>query len=146
MNVTKLEYYQLAEIQVETAIDLFNQGNFVCAITLAGAGEELLGKLLPSCAENAVNTLAKAVSSIAPEQSHKQIIDSYLNIIRNGFKHLKEDICEQDIDIRLHAIQYIYRACTNYLILRNDLTPKMISFSDAHPSSSFFDVKTDSKA
>jgi len=133
MASTVLEYYQLAEVQIETAIDLFNEGNFICAITLAGAGEEILGKLLPPSTEIALESLTKKVSSLAPELSPKQIKDDYLNIVRNSLKHVKEDICEQDIDLRLHAIQYIARACVNYVTLRDTLTTKMIAFSNAHP-------------
>lgn len=143
MSTNKLEYYHVAEIQIETAIDLFNEGNFICAITLAGAGEEILGTLLqllyPS-AEKAMDKMTQGVSAIAPELSHKEIRDDSLNIVRNGFKHVKEDICEQDIDLRLHAIQYIARACVNYVTLRDTLTVKMIAFSNAHPGSYFDEV------
>ena len=133
MASTTLEYYQVAEIQIETAIDLFNQGNFICAITLAGAGEEILGKLLPPSAEIALKAMTNKISQIAPELSPKEIRDNYLNIVRNALKHVKEDICEQDIDLRLHAIHYIARACINYASLQNTLTAKMVAFSDAHP-------------
>ena len=133
MTVTELEYYHIAEIQIDTAIDLFNESNFICAITLAAAGEEILGKLLPPFEEKAMDKLAKSVLSLAPELSDKEIKDNYLNLVKNGFKHIVNALCEQDIDIKLQAIQYIARACTNYISLRADLTKKMRAFSDAHP-------------
>lgn len=132
MSTTKVEYYQIAEVQIERAIDLFNEGDFICAITLAGAGEEILGKLLPPSSETAMSMMIKKVTTIAPEITEKMIRDDYLNAVRNAFKHLVEDICDQDINLRLHAIQYIARACTNYVSLRNKLTVKMKAFSDVH--------------
>lgn len=139
MSATKIEYYQLAVIQIETAIDLFNEQNFICAITLAGAGELILGKLLPLSVETAMDEILTKVSEIVPNIPRDTIRDDYMNVIRNGFKHVNENICEQDIDIRLQAIQYITRACTNYAKLRNTMTTKMISFGNAQPSSSFED-------
>lgn len=141
MTSNKLEYYHIAEIQVETAIDLFNAGNLICAITLAGAGEEILGKLLPEDKEKAVDRMAKTFAVNTPELTHKQIKDNYLNIVRNGFKHIIEDICDQDINLRMHAIQYIGRACLNYFSLKNNLTKKMIAFSEAHPPEYFDDAE-----
>ena len=47
-NDKKTEKYLYAEEQLICAIDLFLQDKFdSCVITLAGAAEEILGKLLP---------------------------------------------------------------------------------------------------
>jgi hypothetical protein len=140
MTSTKLEYYDIARIQIDAAIELYNSGNFICAITLAGAGEEILGKLLPPNAETAMRRLTKKVAPHFPELSEKKLTDNHLNLIKNGFKHLIEEICEQDIPIKLQAIQLIARASSNYAALTKAMTQAMVKFSEAHPPSSFDDA------
>ena len=45
MLARDLEKHDLALRQLRRAVQLFNQGDFVCAATLAGAAEEILGRI-----------------------------------------------------------------------------------------------------
>ena len=45
-NNNSVDAYVIGQIQLESAIQHYNDKNYICAITLARAAEEYLGKLL----------------------------------------------------------------------------------------------------
>jgi hypothetical protein len=138
----RLEYYQIAAAQIDQAIDCYKEGTlqgYICATTLAGAGEEILGKLV-SNQLNEPNALEDNVISVLAqngidkkhkdfEKIKKEFID-VLNAPRNGYKHFKEDFCEKDFDPQLFAEMLINRAIINYGKIRNAITEKMDFFLD----------------
>ena len=137
-----LEYYQIAAFQIDAAIDQYLQGtlaSYICAITLAGAGEEILGKLLRH-QHNKDSALDKNVEEMLFKQGIKKSSQDFqrlkkeykdmLNKPRNAFKHFKEDFCEEDVDPHLFAEMMINRAIINYGELRNSITQKMSHFLD----------------
>ncbi len=138
----KLEYYQIAAAQIDQAIDCYKEGTlqgYICATTLAGAGEEILGKLVSyqlnkssALEENIISVLAKK----GIDEKHKDFSKlkkefiEMLNKSRNGYKHFKEDFCEEDFDPQIFAEMLINRAIINYDKIRNSITEKMDFFLD----------------
>ena len=93
---TTLSKSEVARIQLVEAIALFVAEKFLPAITLAGAAEEILGKLLVrQSALPVVKESAQAIEelrrrtglSIMGGKSEKELIDQW-NAARNAAKHL----------------------------------------------------------
>jgi len=102
MEISKQE---IIEEQLEQAIDFYIGGvRYLCAITLAGATEEILGKILRNSEqEYAISEKYKGFSSMYealfmnnPEFESDEIpseseYTTVLNSARNDLKHLNED-------------------------------------------------------
>jgi hypothetical protein len=93
---SSLEKHDVALIQLNDSIALFTQQRFLAALTLAGAAEEILGKLLvrkgelPAVKENtaAIERLRAATGlRIGGDASERELIDGW-NQARNAAKHL----------------------------------------------------------
>lgn len=93
---TTLTKSEAATLQLDEAITLFVSGRFLPAITLAGAAEEILGKLLARRSElpavkdstRAIEQLrAKTGLALVGSKTEKEIIDTW-NAPRNLLKHL----------------------------------------------------------
>ena len=125
----------IAVKQLETAIDLFiDHKDYICAITLAGAAEEILGTLIRRSGKIAsMDELSNILQSkYAPELTIRQIQDQYLNKSRNSLKHaniVEEDIIE--IEIYPEAISIIARAIGNLLKLDRSVPYNAMKFFDA---------------
>lgn len=87
---------EVAQLQLAEAISLFTEERFLPAITLAGAAEEILGKLLHRREElSAIKESARTIGSIRlktglpllGEKSEREMIDDW-NATRNSLKHL----------------------------------------------------------
>jgi hypothetical protein len=116
-----LSKVDIAVIQFESAISAYKINAFIEAITLAGAAEELLGKL---CKLKNKETAVTSFFNIA--KLHEETIDekkytSYLNKHRNALKHFDEDK-EFHIEVNLEdAKAMLVRATINFV--RLGLTP-----------------------
>jgi len=132
-----LEYYLIASIQIDKAIDSYLEGTlggYICATTLAGAGEEILGKLL-SYQLNEDAALNEIVISILEQhdidKNHKDFsklkkeFRDMLNEPRNAYKHFNEEFCEKNVDPQFFAEMLINRAIINYEKLQDSITKKM---------------------
>jgi len=117
-----MEKKDIALAQLRRAIQLFEENDFICATTLAGAAEEILGKLaMQRFGTNALDQdvcfwegMADYFGKPAPEK--KKIID-VLNRTRNELKH--NDSGENlyvKADLELEAQSLIDRAISNYLL------------------------------
>ena len=93
---TTLSSAVIAQTQLVEAIAQFVDTKFLCAITLAGAAEEILGKLLQQKGEfPAIRESLQAIQDIRAKislavidgKSDKKIIDEW-NATRNALKHL----------------------------------------------------------
>jgi hypothetical protein len=100
--------------QLDWSIKLFiDHKQYVAAITLAGAAEEILGKLVGEKAS--VSELTKKLS-LESGIEEKEVRDGHLNKARNWFKH-----CDSatnvtiDLELEVVTIQYIVRAMANLL-------------------------------
>lgn len=115
---------QLAEIQLEGALQLFFDDTFesndVCAITLAGAAEELLGKLLEQRDESGeFKTLVDKCTAVGREvygeDWPKKIFSQILGFPKNELKHIGDS--EPVAVCRELALSILGRAVSNYRML-----------------------------
>jgi hypothetical protein len=110
----------IAMKQLRMAIQLFNRGDFVCAVTLAGAAEEILGR---SAAERAGTTaldgqvafwtqVAAVFGKTPPDR--KRVVGAH-NRLRNELKHNDSGGNEWiTADYEFEALDLIDRAVRNY--------------------------------
>lgn len=123
----KLHKTEIAKRQIDTAIDLFLEGkDFVSALTLAGAGEEITGKLLE---RNGVKNMLQKLHAWYKETTGTEIefgeFARKTNEARNTLKHANNPE-EDEIEIqRWEAVQMIMRAMTNYKELAGEPSHKM---------------------
>lgn len=115
-RVSKVE---IARIQIEKAIDLYVvENNFISAITLAGAAEEILGKLLKLQGKSSSYDGIREVLNASHRQLSLQELDSLsfneiANGTRNHLKHLSGlDYVEKNF--KQEACNIIHRAICNY--------------------------------
>ncbi len=117
-----LEYYHLGEIQIDGAIDMYEQGNFICAITLAGSAN-LLMEGFPSNGvfSDAPNSQTMARKMLTEEYNIDETRIPDLSLPRNSLKHLNkfEKFCNDpyykerdykdlaETEIRFAAFNYV---------------------------------------
>ena len=125
----------LALEQLETALRLYAEGkDYASVITLAGACDEILGKLLAAAGrDNSLASQVKAVTAIqlhlyGEAQSAREIAQR-ANSARNSLKHW--DIGQPEIvtfDLEAEAQDMLTRAIDNWWTLDESLTPAMEQF------------------
>jgi hypothetical protein len=125
--------FEAATTQLNRALVLYlDDADYLSAITLAGAAEEPLGKLVEKAGGK--NRLASESSAVAAihlqlydEPLHKKDAIAVINLARNSLKHLGggDDF---EIDPKEEAYHIIDRALGNYLQLSNDIAPHMQRF------------------
>jgi hypothetical protein len=130
-------YYRedLALAQLKTALRLFFEGSDLASvITLAGASDEVFGKLLSATGRtNALDELKKAVTAIHITLSGEPLEPSEVarraNRAKNSLKHWDEGQ-DQIVKLDLHqeARDMLFRATDNYWALKQSLTPAMERF------------------
>ena len=130
---------ELATHQLERALRLFlDEGDYVCAITLAGAGEEILGKLLEqSGRQHALDSWTDDCVTIGREIHGEhwkpEAFKSMANAFRNCLKHHNESDGEVITVPKEAAMELLDRAIENYWRLTSDLTPLMLRYNaEAH--------------
>lgn len=135
--MTVRAYYRddLALKQLETALRIFFEGDdFASVITLAGAADEIFGKLLAASGrENSLEVLKKAVAEIHQKMYGEPIrlseIADRANRAKNSLKHWdKEQPQIVKMDIAQEAKDMLFRAIDNYWALKEYLTPAMEQF------------------
>jgi len=117
MLLTKLD---AAKIQLEAAIELhLDKASYIPAITLAGAAEEILGKVLPSGQQTAKQELSQALlTEYQLTISEKELSDRYLNKTRNELKHFGDsNVTQIDIEPEIESLGMLARALANYIML-----------------------------
>lgn len=123
MEFTKLD---AAKNQLETAIELhLDRRDYIPAITLAGAAEEILGKALPSGQKTAKQELSQVVlTKYKLTISEKELNDQYLNKTRNSLKHIGDN-SETHIEIEpeTESLGMLARALINYVSLGLPASP-----------------------
>jgi hypothetical protein len=125
----------LALTQLETALRLFFEGSdFASVVTLAGAADEIFGKLLFAAGnENSLESLKKAVAAIHlrlnGEPGNPTEIAGQANRAKNSLKHW--DIGQPlivKLDLEQEAKDMLFRAVDNYWMLKESLSPMMERF------------------
>ena len=133
MSLECYEKKYVALVQLETALRLYYESKeFFSVITLAGAAEEILGKLLAGRGiENSLDALKRSVAEI-----HQMLFDEPIstkdiadlaNHARNSLKHIDRSTTVS-LDVREEAKDILDRAIRNYWLLEQDLTPAMLVF------------------
>jgi len=119
---TRIGKREIAQTQLKEAIALFLDEKFLCAITLAGAAEEVLARLLNAAGEQSVveesvesiQRLRDATGLAVMEDRPKKEIFNAWNNARNTIKHHNEK-SEETVTINLFDEAYwmIKRALAN---------------------------------
>lgn len=123
-----------ARWQLDRAIELFlDEGDFICAITLAGAAEEILGKLLNDAQQsNALNQfldlcmfVQKADADEVDSPRAKDFI-ALANAQRDALKHVTDrgDVAIDEKD----AIELLDRSIANFMSLTGRDTPPILRY------------------
>ena len=93
-----INYIEIALIQLDRAIDLYNDKDFICSTTLAGAAEEVLGRILKEAnIYNSSDNFRDFLVEKGISKSSKEAIKT-MNLQRDSFKHFKPEICEGSFD------------------------------------------------
>ena len=119
---TTLQKSEVARIQLFEAISLFTEEKFIPSITLAGAAEEIFGKILHIKGElSVIKESTKAIENLRLEtgflfmegKSEREMLDDW-NFTRNSLKHLIGPV-EEPITLNLcdEAYWMIKRALLN---------------------------------
>lgn len=130
-----LSYPDIAVRQLDHALDLYlSRGDLVCALTLAGAAEEILGRLAihkghePALKRSAVRKVAM-FRALFPKNSDpgvKAFID-LSNKPRNMMKHLLDNPIG-DLDLDGETGRLLKRAVENYTLVFGSKSAKMRRF------------------
>lgn len=131
MTNKSLSYIEIAKRQLLMALRIYFEGHdYVSAITLAGAAEEILGKRLKTNGKtNAIEFYVSALHDIddafGDEKTDEQIYINELIHVKNMVKHMPVDglVC----DFKYEAEVMIHRAITNWRALE-PLLPSMEKF------------------
>jgi hypothetical protein len=131
ITLTKLE---VAEHQLDLAVELFlDRRDYVASITLAGASEEILGKLLEACGESHVlgeyiESCVKTGKHIFKEDWPAKDFAELANYFRNGLKHITNGA---PITLsREAAAEIIERAIANLWKLEGKESPRVRRFME----------------
>jgi hypothetical protein len=125
---------EAAKNQLDRAIKLFfAEADYYSAVTLAGAAEEILGKMLEAQGEkHALASLSSAIADIftandLPTLRNRELVRQ-LNDVRDWLKHYT-DGKDLDFDAKEAAAALIDRAVTNYYQLTGRKTGEMTRFT-----------------
>ena len=124
----------IAKAHLHRAIVLFiEEGDFINAITLSAASEEVLGKLASKTdVTPAMDQLIDSLhNKVGGSIEKKKIRDDYLNRVKNSLKHFDQG-SEGSIEIEPEneAITMILRAITNLFLLEGQITEHAEIFYD----------------
>lgn len=130
----KLHKKEIARRQIDTAIELFfRRKDYLSIVTLASAGEEIIGNLLERAnSKNMVGYLVDLDKKLTGAGRPFEVVNHEINGFRNSLKHAK-DPNEDEIDVaqeQEHAIAMLSRAITNYNKLERRLSGRMEEFYD----------------
>lgn len=131
----KLTKIEIAKQQLLHAIELFCSGEkLISAITLAGAAEEILGKLVAATGqtnslEREVKDQCELFESIFSRAQDQKAVYGIQNKARNELKHVC-DGNDVDLDLEQEAVDLIQRAIDNFQLLRPGFNSAFQAFDD----------------
>jgi hypothetical protein len=137
----KIEYYQIALIQLEKAIKLYlgtvSLEAHICALTLAGAAEGLLGALVKQSGKiHALDSILLELQNEHDIAIEKKALIAELNHGRDALKHVLnfENPILDFIELKpsQDAGSMIMRGIINYKTLTNEITVNMREFAEAY--------------
>lgn len=126
-----LQKTEIARREIETAIDLFlKDQDFISALDLAGAAEEILGVLLRRA--GTANMLQHLHEWYKATYDHNISFGDFArnaNFTRNTLKHASS-ADEDEVEVhRWKTVQMLMRALYNWKALSLQPTPKMLEFN-----------------
>ena len=110
---------EIAEHQLATALRLWHEGDFLSALTLAGAAEEILGLRLRKLGrEPSFNQMKSLIVALARQEGDndpktEKLVGALLNDTRNALKHYDGDEA-LNLDLRADAAEMLERALANH--------------------------------
>ena len=112
MTLTKLE---VAVSQLDQAIRLFLEGDLLSSLTLAGAAEEILGKLSeraghPIAAEQIIAYHMDDTDHALTEKERRKVLLEVMNRARNEAKHANDTSETHFVVEQVFPLQMIMRA------------------------------------
>lgn len=119
MTTSDLSAEQIAEHQLLAALRLWREQDYLSALTLAGAAEEILGKRLrklgrePSFDQLKALIVAFARSEGDTDPDLEKTVGDLLNDTRNVLKHYAGD-ATISVDLRADCHEMLERAVANY--------------------------------
>ena len=127
----QLSKFDIAKRQLEAAIDLyFSDGDYLAVITLAGAAEEILGKLLQRRGDRAmIDDIVELDRELTGGRPFEEIRKE-ANGARNSLKHANDQNEDQVNIERGEATAMLARAIVNYAWLAKSATPSMLRLYD----------------
>ncbi|MBV6320071.1 hypothetical protein [Duganella violaceipulchra] len=136
--MTKLE---AATHQLSVAIQLFYSGDYLSSLTLAGAAEEILGKLSqragkPVAVDEITQFHADDIDAAIPENQRKTVLLGVLNRGRNQAKHANDPEETHIVFDHTEPLQMIMRALPMAFNLDESMLvhkPKLDAWIQAHP-------------
>lgn len=126
----KLHKREIAKRQIDSALEMFfDNKDSLSVITLAGAGEEILGKLLKRDGRIAmIDHIISLDKRLTGNGRDFGVVNKEVNGIRNALKHANDPL-EDEIEIDpSHAKAMLSRAVVNYTLYFEDATPLMLKF------------------
>ncbi|MCZ4311884.1 hypothetical protein O4H66_00565 [Comamonadaceae bacterium G21597-S1] len=138
MEIATFTAEHIAQHQLLSAIQLWHSADYLSALTLAGAADEILGKRLRKLGlessfdqlKSLVVTLARSAGETDPNID--KLVGELLNDTRNALKHYAGDEAIE-IDIRDDCTEMLERAISNYHQLTGAMLDEAISFwAEAH--------------
>lgn len=131
---TALDYRNLAEIQINGALDMFEQKNYVCALSLSNSARNLLRGLMLDQNERFSAGFVSAFDELKTKKelhgkSEKEF-EAEVLLPGNGMKHYKEDFCEREINIKDAASTEICLAGTDLVKVTDKLFPRFQLFCE----------------
>ena len=135
VNTKAHDVQRVALRQLQTALRLyFEKEDYYSVITLAGASEEIFGKLLSDGGrKNALDSLKKTVPALHRKLYGQDLKDHEVsdraNKARNDLKHWSPGKAQVvELDAREEARDILQRAIDNYYKLTQTLTAAMQQF------------------
>jgi hypothetical protein len=107
---------------LDLAIRLFYEKEYAGVVLIAGASEESLGKVLKMQRRN--NTFQVGMQLVVKSGEKAEDYKSLMNRTKDWLKHAEVDDKFTPVlycDMEFEAIQYIYRAISNYLDIKGSI-------------------------
>lgn len=118
MDIVKLTKFEVAKIQLVKAIELFCSQESLPAITLAGAAEEILGKLVKkgggtNALEEEIKDQCELYQTVFGCSGEPREFATLMNNSRNELKHLMSGN-QLEFNLEEEAVNLIQRAIDNF--------------------------------
>ena len=132
----RLTNLEIAEIQLNRALKLFlNEKDYISALTLAGAAEEILGKMIEKNGETnsfkeAIQQSNKLIEKFGGEPVPENKAGPLFNYYRNRLKHYMDNE-PIGFSADYFSAEIIIRAAKNYIKLTNKENELISEFKKA---------------